>query len=223
LLGLGSEPLQACANDELSIKNIAGYNQVVSLDRLDIDGHQTQSALQQFACLGNGADMALLSLALGQSQEKMHAPLWEAVRTGLILRLEGSYNFLHDRIQEAAYALIPESERAGSHLRIGRALLASLTAEGLAQHLFDVANQLNRGAELLGDHDEKVRVAAIDLEAGRKAKASAAYASACEYFAAGLALLGEADLSSQYELRFSWRWNVRNVSFCAVTQKQPNN
>ena len=61
--------------------------------------------------------------------------------------MEGSYAFLHDRIQEAAYALIPESERAGVHLRIGRVLLASLTEEGLAEHLFDIANQLNRGAD----------------------------------------------------------------------------
>jgi len=52
--------------------------------------------------------------------------------------------------------------------------LASLTADGLAEHLFDVANQLNRGAALLIDHDEKVHVATIDLSAGRKAKASAA-------------------------------------------------
>ena len=117
--------------------------------------------------------------------------------------MEGSYAFLHDRIQEAAYALIPESARAEVHLRIGRALLASLTADGLAEHLFDVANQLNRGAELLIDHDEKVRVAAIDLRAGRKAKASAAYASARAYFAAGMALLDESDWSSQYELTFS--------------------
>ena len=106
----------------------------------------------------------LLSLVFGQSEEEIHAALLEAVRTGLILRLEGSYAFLHDRIQEAAYALIPESARAEVHLRIGRALLASLTADGLAEHLFDVANQLNRGAELLIDHDEKVRVAAIDLK-----------------------------------------------------------
>ena len=121
----------------------------------------------------------------------------------MILRLEGSYAFLHDRIQEAAYALIPESARAEVHLRIGRKLLAGLTADGLAEHLFDIANQLNRGAELLVDHDEKVRVAAIDLEAGRKAKASAAYASAREYFAAGLALLGEGDWSRIYGLMFN--------------------
>ena len=163
----------------------------------------TQAALQQLACLGNVAEIATLSVVFGQSEEEIHAALLEAVRTGLILRLEGSYAFLHDRIQEAAYALIPESERAEAHLRIGRVLLASVTADGLAEHLFDVANQLNRGAPLLIDHDEKVQVAAIDLKAGRKAKASAAYASAHAYFAAGMALLDERDWSSQYELTFS--------------------
>ena len=66
-----------------------------------------------------------------------------------------------------------------------------------------IANQLNRGAALLIDHDEKVRVAAIDLRAGRKAKASAAYASARAYFAAGVALLDESDWSNEYELMFS--------------------
>ncbi|MGA2581617.1 MAG: AAA family ATPase, partial [Bryobacteraceae bacterium] len=171
--------------------------------------HQTQSALQQLACLGNVADMALLSVAFGQSalgqskEEEIHAPLWDAVRSGLILRLEGSYAFLHDRIQEAAYALIPASARAEVHLRIGRKLLASSTAGGLAGHLFDLANQLNRGAELLVDYDEKARLAAIDLEAGRKAKASAAYASAREYFAAGTRLLEENDSGNQYELMFN--------------------
>ena len=78
-----------------------------------------------------------------------------------------------------------------------------MTADGLAEHLFDVANQLNRGAALLIDRDEKVQVATIDLRAGRKAKASAAYASARAYFSAGMALLDERDWGSQYELTFS--------------------
>ena len=82
-------------------------------------------------------------------------------------------------------------------------LLASLTADGLAEHLFEVANQLNRGAALLVDRDEKVHVAAIDLSAGRKAKASTAYASAREYFAAGMTLLDEKNWGNQYELTFS--------------------
>jgi len=163
----------------------------------------TQTALQQLACLGNVVEIATLSLVFGESEEEIHTSLLEAARTGLILRLEGSYAFLHDRIQEAAYALIPEGERAGAHLRIGRVLC--VTAEGLAEHLFDVANHFNRGAALLIVRDEKVHAAAINLRAGRKAKASAAYASARAYFSAGAAVLDERDWDSQYELMFSLR------------------
>ena len=78
-----------------------------------------------------------------------------------------------------------------------------MTAHELAEHLFDVANQFNRGAALLVDQDEKVQAATIYLRAGRKAKASAAYASACVYFAAGMALLDERDWGSEYDLMFS--------------------
>src|ERR1700674_4120394 len=133
----------------------------------------------------------------------MHAALWEAVRAGLVFREDSAYKFLHDRTQQAAYSLIPEEQRAQVHLRIGRVLLASMTADELAEHLFDVANQLNRGAALLADRDEKAQAATLDLRAGRKAKASAAYASASTYFAAGMALLDERDWGSHYELAFS--------------------
>jgi PAS domain S-box-containing protein len=81
-----------------------------------------------------------------------------------------------------------------------------MTADQLAEHLFDVANQLNRGAVLLVDRDEKTHVAMIDLRAGQKAKSSAAYASARAYFSAGMALLDERNWGSQHELTFSlWR------------------
>ena len=163
----------------------------------------TQEALKQLACLGNVAEIATLTLVHGETEEAMHAALWEAVHAGLVFRQDSAYKFLHDRIQQAAYSLIPEEHRAEVHLRIGRVLLASMTADELAEHLFDVANQFNRGAALLIDRDEKAQVATIDLRAGRKAKASAAYASARAYFAAGMALLDERDWGSQYELMFS--------------------
>ena len=163
----------------------------------------TQEALKQLACLGNVAEIATLALVHGETEEAMHAALWEAVRAGLVFREDGTYKFLHDRIQQAAYSLIPDEHRADIHLRIGRKLLASMTQDDLAEHLFDVANQLNRGAARLIDRDEKAQVAAIDLRSGRKAKASAAYASACMHLATGMGLLDEKDWSSQYELMFS--------------------
>ncbi|HWX91311.1 MAG TPA: AAA family ATPase, partial [Terriglobales bacterium] len=163
----------------------------------------TQEALKQLACLGNVAEVATLALVHGETEEAMHAALWEAVRAGLVFHQDSTCKFLHDRIQQAAYSLILDEHRADIHLRIGRVLLASMTADQLAEHLFDVANQLNRGAGRLIDWDEKAQVATIDLRAGRKAKASAAYASARAYFSAGMALLDERDWGSQYELTFS--------------------
>jgi len=162
----------------------------------------TQEALKQLACLGNVAGVATLALVHGETEEAIHTALWEAVRAGLIVQEHSTYKFLHDRIQEAAYALLPESERATEHLRIGRVLVASMTGDGLAEHLFDVANQFNRGAALLIDRDEKAHVAAIDLRAGRKARASAAYTSALGYFSAGMALLDEGDWRRHYELTY---------------------
>jgi predicted ATPase/signal transduction histidine kinase len=168
---------------------------------------ETQDALKLLACLGNVAEIATLAMMHGESEQEnpeqaIHTALWEAVRAGLLFRLERAYAFAHDRIQQAAYSLIPDAHRADVHLRIGRALLASMTAEELDENVFEVANQLNWGAGLLVDRDEKAHAAAIDLRAGRKAKASAAYASACVYLAAGMALLDDRDWSSQYELTF---------------------
>ena len=163
----------------------------------------TQEALKLLACLGAVAEIAILALVQRDTEEAIHTALWEAVHAGLVFREEGAYKFLHDRIQQAAYSLILDEDRADIHLRIGRAMLASMSADALAGHLFDVANQLNRGAGRLIDRDEKVHAAAIDLRAGRKAKASAAYASARAYFSAGMTLLNESDWGRQYELMFS--------------------
>jgi PAS domain S-box-containing protein len=163
----------------------------------------TQEAVEQLACLGNIATIANLTLVHGGTEEAMHAALREAVHAGLVFHLDGAYKFLHDRIQQAAYSLIPEEYRAELHLRLGRTLLARMTAGELAEHLFNVANQLNRGSALLVDRDEKAQVASINLRAGRKAKASAAYVSACVYLGAGMALLDEGDWDGQHKLMFS--------------------
>ena len=99
---------------------------VGKLTRLPVE---TQQALQHLACLGNITAIATLSIVLGIPEEQVHAALWPAVRLELVERLDGSYKFIHDRVQEAAYSLIPEASRAAAHLRIGR-LLAGAHAAG---------------------------------------------------------------------------------------------
>ncbi len=170
--------------------------------RLNLLSDQTREALKELACLGNATEISPLKVLHGHSEQAARSGLWEAVRAGLVFHQDGTYRFLHDRIQQAAYSLIPEKDRAEVHLRLGRVLLASMTADQLTEYLFDVANQLNRGAERLIDRDEKVQVATIDLRAGRKAKASAAYASARAYYSAGMTLLDEREWGSQHDLTF---------------------
>jgi PAS domain S-box-containing protein len=167
----------------------------------------TQEALKQLACLGDNAEIATLAIVNEGSAEELDSALWEAVREGLVLKSAGFYKFLHDRIQEAAYALIPEPNRPAVHLRIGRLLTAKLTPEAMADSIFNVVTQLNYGAALISDPGEKERVVTLNLHAGRKAKASTAYASACIYLRAGMSLLaGEGlDSLSQYELPFALR------------------
>jgi PAS domain S-box-containing protein len=163
----------------------------------------TRETLQALACLGNETEMAMLTLAHGASEATLHEALADAVRAGLVLRLEDGYRFPHDRIQQAAYALLPEAECAYIHLRMGRRLLAGMTGDDRAEHLFEIAHQFNRGAALLTNRHEKVRLAEINLRAGHKAKASAAYASAGAYFSAGMALLEESDWGREYALAFN--------------------
>ena len=163
----------------------------------------TQEALKQFACMGNSAGFEMLAMAYEKSTEEVHEHLWEAVRTGLIFRSDDSYRFLHDRVQEAAYSLIPREHRAAAHLRIGMLLAARTNAAKREEAIFEIVNQLNRGSQLLDSAEDREQVAQLNLIAGRRAKVSTAYASALKYLAAGRQLLTESTWSQNYPLIFS--------------------
>ena len=164
---------------------------------------ETQKALQQFACMGNSAEFEMLRMAYPGSAEDMHDHLWEAVRSGLIFRADDSYRFLHDRVQEAAYSLIPKEQRAEAHLHIGMLLAAHTPEAKRDEAIFEIVNQLNRGSQLLASVEEREQVADLNLIAGRRAKSSTAYDAALKYLRAGSALLTEEAWQRNYPLVFS--------------------
>ena len=173
---------------------------VGKLSRLPI---ATQQALQLLACIGSGADVATLAIVMETSEHEAHVLLWDALRQELAVRLDSEYKFVHDRVQEAAYSLIPEQLRAEAHIRIGRLLRAHIPPDKREETIFEIVGQFKRGAALIASLDEREQLAELYLAAGRRAKASAAYASALNYLAAGAALLPEDSWERLRELTFN--------------------
>ena len=108
------------------------------------------------------------------------------------------YKFLHDRVQQAAYALIPEDQKKEIHLKVGQLLLKNTKEDELEEKIFDLVNQLNIGTELIAEQTKRNELTKLNLIAAQKAKASTAYKAALKYLEAGLELLASDSWQEQY-------------------------
>ena len=150
----------------------------------------TRIALEQLACIGSRADLAVLARVHGQTEKETEAVLRPAVAAGLVNVAGDTYQFVHDRVQEAAYSLVSESTRPSIHLRIGR-VLAEEDSGDAGGRIFEIVNHKNRGADLIEDPAERAALATLNYRAGLRAKAAVAYASAQTYFQLAGVLLAE--------------------------------
>jgi predicted ATPase/signal transduction histidine kinase len=177
---------------------------------------KSQYALTLAACIGNRFDCRTLATVIEESLAATTEDLQPAVVAGLIVKLpsqmsEGSaaegdapeeYAFLHDRVQQSAYSLIPADRKQMLHLTIGRLLRSGAAPEQLGAALFDVAHHLNLGRSLVDGALERRDLAALNLAAGRRAKSSTAHDTALELFRAGVSLIDSADWNEVHELCF---------------------
>ncbi|MEG4278318.1 serine/threonine-protein kinase PknK, partial [Microcoleus sp. MON1_C1] len=176
----------------------------------------TQEILQLAACVGNSFDLNTLSVVHEKSPAETFQKLLPAIQDGLILATSElgvteeeivqshlvitTYKFLHDRVQQAAYALIEESSKKTVHLQIGRLLWQNTSPEKLAEDIFAIVDHLNLAIELISDESERIAIARLNLMAGQKAKAATAHTAATEYLQAGLRLLVDSSWDTQYNL-----------------------
>ncbi|MGI0489042.1 trifunctional serine/threonine-protein kinase/ATP-binding protein/sensor histidine kinase [Pantanalinema rosaneae CENA516] len=168
----------------------------------------TQTVLKLAACIGNQFDLTTLAIVSEQSQAEAASALWCAVQEGLILPITDaykffqlpasdipidqqclSYKFLHDRVQQAAYSLIAETQKQVTHLQIGRLLWQNSSAAEPSDRLFELVNQLNYGVALITEATERQQLAHLNWLAGQKAKEATAYSAALGYFNQGMQLL----------------------------------
>ncbi len=165
---------------------------------------ETQRLLRTASCIGNTFSIATLAAVSNLSQEALQEILWEVVQAGLILfgLADATCTFLHDRVQQSAYSLIPADLRQAMHLEIGRLMLAGTPPEMLEERIFDIVNQFNLGRERVVERDERYRVAGLNLMAGRKAKVSSAYELALNFLSLGVQFVDEEGWASHYPLMY---------------------
>ncbi len=161
-------------------------------------GVDVKEALTICACIGHRFELETVAAVLGRSAEETAQVLAEAVREGFIDRLQGSYSFQHDRIHEVAYGLISVQRKPGLHYRIGRVLLQRLSHDNTADALFQVVGQLNSGMSQITEEAEQEELARLNLQAGKNAKAAAAYEAALRHFSVAISLVGTAGWQKSY-------------------------
>jgi len=180
---------------------------------------ETRDILKLAACIGNSFDLGTLAIISERSPEEVAIGLWPALQDGSILptnqvykffqdiggdigssAINPGYRFLHDRVQQASYSLIPDVQKRATHLKIGQLLRQNLSPTEREEKLFDLVGQLNLGRALLREPDEREALAQLNLKAGRKAKQATAYVAARNFIQTGLALLDADPWQRQYEL-----------------------
>jgi predicted ATPase len=114
--------------------------------------------------------------------------------------LNSSYRFLHDRVQQAAYSLIPLGKQQQTHLQIGRLLLANTSEKRQPERLFEIVNHFNTARNLFRQPAEREMLAQLNFKAAQKARSSTAYHTAFNYAQIGISLLGELGWKQQYRL-----------------------
>lgn len=205
------------------IQAIASADNVVDLmlGKLRKLPDTTQHLLTLAACIGNRFDLKTLALIQGRSIATITQTLALAIQEGLIVPtrqpevVEGQlayiyYKFLHDRVQQAAYALIEPTQRQAVHLHIGRLLLAR---EGNGDRLFEVVGHFNLGQALITDAAEQRQLVQLNLQAGRKAKWAAAYAVAQAYLSDADRQLAPDAWQTDYETSFAVHQELAENSY----------
>ncbi|MBD2242400.1 AAA family ATPase [Nostoc sp. FACHB-888] len=217
-------------------------NNIVDLMVLKIQklNKKTQEVLQLAACIGNSFDLQTLANARELSQRETAQTLKVAIAQGLILPLSNAhksveldvplpsdypvieYKFVHDRIQQAAYSLMPEARQRIIHLQLGKCLLQNTPLKQREHKIFDITNQLNLGKALIQQQSERDELAELNCLAGNKASASAAYNSALQYFQTALSLLAEDSWQRQYSLTLKLYIKAAEAEYLNIHFEQAN-
>ncbi|PRP90108.1 Blue-light-activated protein [Enhygromyxa salina] len=199
--------------DEVGLRQMQASESVGELlaRRLRQLPDSTRAALRTAACLGGSFVHETVAAINEVPIPEVLTDLRAAARAGMILlRDDGRWDFVHDRVREAAHALLPPDERAAAHLGIGRMLLANTPQDRLSERVFNIVDHLDTGRALIADPAELAGLAELARIAGERAHAATAYETAVRYLRTGIECLALIDAMAEAPGtdavgRVSWR------------------
>jgi histidine kinase len=198
--------------EQIRATNMTDNVVILMADKIRTLSSNTQNLLTLAACIGNQFDAATLSVISGMDIENLKNNLREALTEGIVIPTEEGYKFVHDRIQQSAYSLIPEADKAATHLKIGRLLLQNATKEKQSTQLFDIADHYNLGLQLIED-EEKMQLLDLNRKAALRAKNSSAFQHARKYAEMAITLLPAMAWKSNYPLALELHTLAAEISF----------
>lgn len=188
----------------------------------------TRQLLETGACIGHQFELNTLAELTKLAPRAVFEQLWPAIEDGLLVPhaepltdarslLPSVLQFAHDRVQQAAYGLLSEERQQALHHVIGRRLL-DLAADNLDEHLFEIVDQLDLGVAHVVDDAERRSLVDLNLAAGTKAKASAAYRAAFEYLTVARRLLGVHAWTERPDIAFAVHRELAESAYLAGEQ-----
>ncbi len=221
--------------DLTKVRQLALTDDVVEfmVGRLQKLPEANQNVLKLAACIGNQFDLAILAVVCEQTQDEAAGTLWRGLQEGFVIpnsdtykffqgeeqqensveNISVNYRFLHDRVQQAAYCLIPEEQKQTTHLHIGRTMSKNLSLEEQETNIFTIVNHWNQAIELIIDSKERENLIQLNDSAGAKAKGSAAYGAALKYFQTALSLLDVESWQTNYLLALKLHENYAEAAY----------
>ncbi|MBU2512332.1 AAA family ATPase [bacterium] len=184
----------------------------------------TTSILKTASCIGSEFELNLLALTLQTDQSQLLDGLFPAIEEQIITVVETVKQptgvqsdpvcrFVHPRLLQTASASLEDKERQEIHHKIGRCLLNQNNLSPNAHDIYQIAHHLNLGVQYLDSPEEKVELAKINLQSGKKAKQSSAYEQATAYLQNAVDMLNEVTWINEHNLCYSINFELAETLY----------
>ncbi len=159
------------------------------------------SALCMLSCFGSSVGIHLVRKLETEMRHSLIEQLDAAVTANILGKGNGKLFFLHEKLQEVAYSSIDSQVRCLEHFKYGLALSNIAKREKDDKLLIAAMEQINLGGpQAVTDGEQGVKVAEMNLNAGKIAMKMSDLNAAYSFFDSGISYLRKGHWDYHYDM-----------------------